>query len=137
MYGVKHRRRILQAALIALSVLAQPVAAQSLRAVASVDEALFQMSLAYSIQKNCPALRPRLLRALGLRNRIKADARAQGFTNRQIEDHVDSNIEQARMQARVDAYLVAAGYQAGSQEGYCAVGAAEISKKTQAGRLLR
>ena len=122
---------------VSLALLAQPLAAKTLRDVKSVDDALFQISLAYSIQKHCGSYRPRLFRAIAFRNRVVSDARSHGFTDRQIEDHVDSKVEQARMQVLVDDYLVTAGYEAGSTTGYCAVGAQEVAASTPAGRLLR
>ncbi|MDG1531858.1 MAG: DUF5333 domain-containing protein [Paracoccaceae bacterium] len=122
---------------LVLGICGQPLMAKTLRDIETVDTALFQLSLAYSIQKHCPSIKPRLLRALGFRNRIMSDARSHGFTDRQIEDHVDSKVEQARMQEMVDEHMLASGQVVGSSDGYCAIGATEMAQNTAAGRLLR
>ncbi|KMW57837.1 hypothetical protein AIOL_002805 [Candidatus Rhodobacter oscarellae] len=91
----------------------------------------------YQIQKHCPDIRMRRLRALGKLNRLADYARDQGYSDKDFDALSKDPEARALRDGRVDAYLNAQGVTKGDVDSYCQLGYREIEAKTFVGRLLR
>lgn len=136
-YGGPALRRLGFGAALTIAVAAQAAPAkQSLREVKSIDDGLFEIALADQIRKKCSSISPRLMRAYGVMRALEREARALGYTEAEIEDFVESDVEKARMRKRESAYFKARGFRQDAS-GYCSLGRQEIERDTGTGRLLR
>lgn len=124
-------------ALIAALTAAPLLAKVPLSDVPEIDDGLFAIALADELRKTCDTLDARMLRAYSTINALKSRARELGYSDAEIEEHVTSRSEKARMRARGETYLKANGVAVGDAAGYCALGRAEIARKSAIGRLLR
>ena len=133
------RKTVMTAALVALTGFSATVASAkpSLREVPEVDNGLFAVAVANEIRKACPDISARMIRAFTFAQSLEAKAKAMGYTDDEIETHLDSDAEKARMKARGAAYFKANGVTADNPQSYCTLGRAEIQKSSQIGALLR
>nr|WP_047997008.1 DUF5333 domain-containing protein [Puniceibacterium sp. IMCC21224] len=125
---------------LALSTNAMAAAAQAkppLREVAVIDDGLFAVAMADEIRNKCDGVSARLITAYTFLSRLKSKARELGYSDDEIDDHVTSKPEKARMRARGEAYLKANGVTLGDKSGYCRLGKQEIAKGSQIGALLK
>ncbi|MEM1353180.1 MAG: DUF5333 domain-containing protein [Pseudomonadota bacterium] len=120
------------AALIGQSAVALP----PLRDVKEIDDGLFTVGLANEIRRNCPTIKARVIYAYGVLRNLKREARSLGYTNAQIDAHVNSDAEKDRLRARGEAYMEERGF-AQTEAGFCALGRAEIAAGSEVGALLR
>lgn len=124
---------------LTVAVLALPqggLAKPPLRDVKPIDDALFAIGLADQIRKNCPAISARVLPALGALQEVQRTAREMGYTQAEIDAHVDSDTEKDRLRARGAQYMASRGLET-DQVGYCTLGKEEIARNSTAGVLLR
>jgi len=112
-------------------------AKQTIREVAVIDNAVFDVAVADLIRKKCPSIAPRIVKALSLYRATRAKAKAMGYTDEDIKAYGDSEAEKSRMRAKGEAYLKAQGVVASDPQSYCAVGRKEIQKASRIGSLLR
>ena len=124
------------AGMIASGTTAGSAANPPLRDVAEIDTGLFVIGLADQIRKNCPAISARLLKALGAASDLQRKARSFGYSDEEINRHLKSDVEKDRLRAQAAAYLAERDVTA-DQEGYCALGRAEIARNSAIGALLR
>ena len=109
----------------------------TLQAVTEVEDGLFTVSVADKIRRECGSLSGRFFKARGMLRDLYDTARAQGFSDEEIEAYVESDAQKSRMRAKRDAYLAAQGVVKSDPATYCAAGQAEIRKSSQIGALLR
>ncbi len=129
--------RIMMVATLILG-LAQPVAAKpALRDVPSVDDGLFAVGVADIIRKGCPDISARLFRAVQYLRSLEAQARSLGYTNDEIDAHLDSDEEKERLRARSRVYFEQHGVNAGDTASLCTLGRKEIAAGSAIGKLLR
>lgn len=130
--------RKLTTLILVSAIAASPVAAkQPLRNVAEIDDALLDLGIADKIRKNCPDISARMLRAISYVRKVEARAKALGYSDAEIEAYTDSDKEKARMRARGAKYFKAKGVDTSDPQSYCALGRAEIQKKSRIGSLLK
>ena len=91
----------------------------------------------YQIQKHCPSISPRYLRAMARLNKLKNYALEEGYTEAQMEALDDNDAAKAKRDRLVDEYLAANGVTEGDADSYCRLGLAEIEKNSLTGYLLR
>ena len=91
----------------------------------------------YQIQKHCPSISPRYLRAMSRLNKLKAYALEAGYTEAQMEALDGNPAAKAKRDRLVGEYLAANGVTKGDAESYCRLGRAEIEKNSLTGYLLR
>ncbi len=104
---------------------------------AHINDTLRQGFIADAIADNCPTMRARKLRALNELTKLRDYALAQGYTRAEITGFVENKAEKKRGKAEAAAWLKKHGAEPGKAEAYCAVGEAEIVKKSLIGQLLR
>ena len=130
--------RPLMSALIALSLIATPLAAKPpLREVAEIDDALLDLGIADRIRDECPDISARMVRAVQYVRKLEKRARALGYSKDEIAAYTDSEAEKERMRARGAAFFAARGVDTSDPQSYCALGNAEIQKGSRIGSLLR
>ena len=134
------RKLALTAALAAMTAAASPVAAQdkpSMRDVPEIENKLFAAAVGHEISEICPTISARRMKALGQAWQLRSRANELGYSDAEIREYVESDAEKARMRAKGEAWLKANGAVYGQPETFCAVGRAEIEKKSAIGALLR
>lgn len=126
------------ASVVLASVLATAGAAKpSMRDVPEIEEPLFAVALAKEVADHCDSLSARFWKGVGELRRIRAVANELGYTDSEIRSYVESDVEKARMRARGEALLGAAGVTYGQPETFCAFGRAEMKNNSAIGVLLR
>lgn len=89
------------------------------------------------LRKTCPTISARMLVVMGRLWDLKSYAEAQGYTGADYDAFRSDPVQKKRLKDEAAAYLAAAGAKEGDVESFCAVGEAEIAKKTPLGTLLR
>lgn len=119
-------------------VMALPAAAKPpLSEVAKIDDGLMAIAIADEIRKTCGDISARMIKAYTVINDLKAQAKALGYTDAEIDDYVTSKAEKARMRAKAEAWLASRGVDAKNDAQLCAFGKTEIARATDIGVLLR
>lgn len=126
------------AVLAATTLAAGPAAAQqNLSEVGYVTEGLIAVGIAYEISEVCGDINPRTLRGIAYLNQLRSHAKGLGFSNAEIDAYVDNRAEQDRLEGIARARLAGMGAAPGDEASHCAVGRAEITKRSTIGYLLR
>ena len=120
---------------LALTALSAPAAAlPPLGEQEYVTGRLMAARVADRIRRTCPDLSARLIYAYGEARGLKRWAAAQGYSDDEIEAYLDDRAEKKRIYALAEEYLTANG--AVDEAGFCALGQAEIAKKSYIGSFL-
>jgi hypothetical protein len=93
--------------------------------------------VSYEIQKHCPSIDGRELRAFGRLNKLMAYARSLGYTDADFRKVHKDPAARALHKTLVTAYLKKNGVKEGDPQSYCRLGQAEMAQKTLSGWLLR
>ena len=126
------------AGMAALAAATTAVASKpSLQSVPAVESGLLAVSVADKIRRECRELSGRFMTARAVLSNLYDEARAQGYSDEEIEAYVASDVQKTRMRAKRDAYLAAQGVVKSDPASYCAAGRAEMNKSSQIGALLR
>jgi hypothetical protein len=99
-----------------------------------INDRLIQARVADRIRKECGSIAARFAYAYSQARALKQYALDQGYSEAEIEAFLDSDAEKARVKGAAEAYLSANG--ATNEEGFCALGRAEIANGTIAGSLI-
>ena len=89
------------------------------------------------LRKTCPTISARMLVVMGRLWDLKSYAEEQGYTAEDYDAFRSDPVQKKRLKDEATAYLATAGAKEGDVESFCAVGEAEIAKKTPLGTLLR
>ncbi|SEK36544.1 hypothetical protein SAMN05443999_101289 [Roseovarius azorensis] len=131
-------RMILSLAMgLVLSATAASATAGSLAREADINQGLFYVSVANKIRKGCDAIAPRTFTAIRYLEALKAEARARGYSEAEIDEYINDKDEKALMRERRDAYIRANGAEPEGGPGLCRLGSREIAEQSQIGKLLR
>ncbi len=129
----------LKAVFVAL-VLAAPASAATalppLENNARVMGELVAGEVGYQIQKHCPTIGARKIRALFKLNELANYARSLGYSDADFDALSKDGEARAKRDALVEAYLKENGVVTGDAESYCRLGHEEIEKETLTGSLL-
>lgn len=104
---------------------------------AEIADGLLAIGIADEVRKRCDRIAPRYVAALGFMRDLEQKAEAMGYTPNEIDAYVTSKAEKARMRARGEAVLAAAGVRPDAPDSYCSFGMAEIAKRSLIGSFLR
>ena len=131
--------RVMLPVVLGATVLAGAAAAAKppLSEVAEIENKLFAAAVGWEISEICDDIAARKLKALNEAWALKARANELGYSNDEIRAHMKSKEQKKRMRAKGEAYLKSQGAIYGQPETFCAVGRAEIEKKSAIGALLR
>jgi hypothetical protein len=124
---------------LTLGILFAAVKAQALPALSEngyINDRLVAAQIGDIIRKTCPDIGARMIHALNEARKLKNYALDQGYTEDQIEDFISSKAEKARVRAIADAYMAENGVVKGDVETYCALGRAEIERRSITGSLI-
>lgn len=116
---------------------AQETRLDALRTDPEVNDGLVMVAIGRRIVRGCDAIQPNRLRAFFFANGLKQRARALGFSDAQITAFIEDEAEKARIDALSDAWLKARRTHKTDAPGLCRVGAEEIARGSQLGRMLR
>ncbi|MDH5797446.1 MAG: DUF5333 domain-containing protein, partial [Paracoccaceae bacterium] len=78
----------------------------------------------------------RILLALRKGKELEEYAMGLGYSKKEINRFIKSDVEKDRVRAAVMAYLAQNGVTEGNEETYCVLGRAEIARKSLTGQLL-
>ncbi len=129
----------LTAVLAAFALTATASAATALPPLESNKRVMGELvagEVGYQIQKHCPDISARKLRALGKLNELAAYARSLGYTDGDFRALSKDGAARDLRDARVNAYLAQNGVVQGDAESYCRLGREEIEKNSLTGWLL-
>jgi hypothetical protein len=123
-----------------LALLLAPLAAEaqaaSLGEVPEITEGLIATAIAYEIGRVCGPVDGRRLQGIAYLLSLQGRARSLGFSQEEIDAYVEDEAEKARLEGIARERLAALGAVEGDEESFCAVGRAEMARKSQVGRLL-
>jgi hypothetical protein len=122
---------------VLLSALTGPAFAKALRDEPSIDDNMLKVAIAIEISDECSSISARKLKGLNYLWSLKSDAADLGYSDDEIRSYVESKAEKARIRARGEAYIKAAGYNPTSAQDLCALGTQEIAKQSRIGSFLR
>lgn len=108
----------------------------TLRKDSRMHNELLGASVAYLLDENCSDLKLRKLRLLNKAFSLRKHAMSLGFSHDEVMAYVESDTEQDRFRAIAEPILARKGVVKGQEDSYCAVGRAEIEKRSFAGSLL-
>lgn len=121
-----------------LMLLASPAMARDpINTEKHINSVLLQGFIADQIADNCPTITGRRIRALNELIKLRDYALSKGYSRAEVKAFVENKAEKARGKAEAAAWLKAKGAVAGKPQAYCAVGEAEIARKSLIGALLR
>jgi hypothetical protein len=129
-------RAVMMALGLVVALSGAAAAKPSLRDVPEIDNGLFAVGLANKIRKTCADISPRYFRAISFLRDLESKAYAMGYTEDEVEAHLESDAEKNRQRARAADYMKARGFEQ-TETGYCALGRSEIERKTRIGTFLR
>lgn len=124
-------------AALAMSSVSGLAAAQSLRDHEEVNRGLMIIAAGDMIQRNCPTIVPRMIKAYFYARSLERMAKNAGFSDDEIEEFVEDKAEKARVFELAKAYLISKGLDPDRPETYCEVGLYEIERNSQIGVLLK
>jgi hypothetical protein len=103
----------------------------------TVNDQLFAAAVGDRIRKECPTISARMFVVMQKARELERYAKAQGYTEAQIDAYTSSEPDKARLESRALAYLAERSARPGDAEAHCRVGRAEIAAKSPIGELLR
>ncbi|WP_312529970.1 DUF5333 domain-containing protein [Paracoccus sp. (in: a-proteobacteria)] len=95
-----------------------------------INDRLIAARIADRIRRECKTYDARMMYAWGQARALKKYARAQGYTEAQIDTFLDSKEEKKRIYAVAEDYLKRKGAKKGDPESFCAVGAQEFAQNS-------
>ena len=118
-------------------ILAQPaLALEPLAQDRYINDRLIAARIADRIRKTCPTIGARIFYAYGEARKLQSYARNKGYSQDQIDSFLDNKQEKKRIYAVAEDYLARNGAKKNDPESFCAIGRAEMQKKTVIGSLL-
>ena len=129
------KRILILATLLAATGLSAPAAAlPKLSENSYVTDRLIAARVADRIRKTCPEISARIIYAFSQARALKRWAEDQGYSESEIEGFLDDKAEKKKIYAKAEAYLKDNG--ATDEAGFCALGRAEIGKRSIIGSLI-
>lgn len=101
-----------------------------------INDRLFAARVADRIRRTCPSISARMIHAYAEMKKLERYALDQGYTREEINAYIKDRGKKTRLYARAEAYLADQGAVAGETAGFCALGRAEIDRKSLIGSLL-
>lgn len=120
-----------------MAALATPAAAlEPLSADKYINDRLIAARVADLVRRNCPTVQGRIIYAYSQARQLERYALEKGYSRAQIDAFLDSKADRRRIYAVADNYMARRGVTAGDAGSYCALGHAEIERRSIIGSLL-
>lgn len=116
---------------------AQDARWQPLRESVEIENGLLVIMVGTFIVEGCDEIEVRRVRSTPYMMGLARQAMGLGFSRAEVEEFIDDPVEQARVEARADAWLAQNGAGRGDAASLCRVGRDEISAGSTIGRMLR
>lgn len=110
---------------------------RSLRNNPDIDNGLLTLALGNEMINRCPDIAPRPARVLPFIAILWSKALSDGFTRAEVEAHLESDIEKARMERLGRAWLAARDVDPDNDAELCALARDEIARQGAIGRMLK
>ena len=123
--------------ILTVSATSADAVSNGLRNHKEINNRIAVFGIADEIRKNCDTIEPRMVRAYVFGKATVDKAKADGYSDEEIEAFAENKEDRARLKAAVQKYLTSKGAKADDPQSYCAVGLAEIDRNSQIGALLR
>ncbi|MCF2903434.1 DUF5333 domain-containing protein [Octadecabacter sp. CECT 8868] len=107
------------------------------RNVEYVTEGLIAAGMAVELGDYCGSVDVRLIRGLNFLQGLKRHLDDLGYTDAEIEQYIDNDVEKERLEGIARQRLADLGVRPGDSASYCTVARAQMAAGTQVGRLLR
>ncbi|MEM8774919.1 MAG: DUF5333 domain-containing protein [Pseudomonadota bacterium] len=130
------KRGILFATIVAVFVSGAPAQA-GLDQETDINNGLFVIAIADKIRRACDQIGARIFVARSYINDLKQKATDRGYTDDEIEAHIEDKEKRAKMRAWRNSYFESKGASNLDPESLCVLGRSEIASNTAVGRLLR
>lgn len=127
----------MMAAVISVVLTGAADAKPSMRDVPEIENMLFIVAIANEVGKKCDRLEGRWLRGYNMLFKLRRRANQLGYTDSEIRDFVESDVEKDRLRAKGYRYLKSEGVVVNNPETFCTYGRAEIAKSSAIGALLK
>ena len=134
---LKNAAKTLGLGALMLATATNGVQAAELKDNAEVFSRLLNTAIANEIREKCDTIAAREIRAGLYVLGIVSYAKKQGFSMDEIEAYRRDPVEQEKLRVAGYAYLDGHGVNREENTGYCELGQAEMSAKSQIGRLLK
>ncbi|MTH76260.1 DUF5333 domain-containing protein [Paracoccus aestuariivivens] len=130
--------KIIPAAMIAATLCAAgpAVALEPLSQEKYINDRLIAARIADRIRRNCPTIDARMLYAYGEARKLKSYAEKKGYSREQIDAFLDNKSEKKRIYGVAEEFLTRKGAKADDPQSFCAIGKAEIDRRSVIGSLL-
>ena len=102
-----------------------------------INQSLLSAAIGEAIRRNCSTISARLFRAFSKALALERYALNLGYSKAEIKAFISSKAEKQRITDETIAYLIDNGVVEGQESTFCALGRAEIAKKSLTGQLLR
>jgi len=113
------------------------MAKPALKDVDHVREGIITTGMALELSDKCSSLRPRKIRGINYLFSLRDHAYKLGYSGAEIDAYINDKVEERRLKQIARDRLATLGAVSQNASSYCAVGRAEIAKRTEIGRLLR
>ena len=121
--------------------LASPAAAQDVRPDLSenvkLNDTLFAILVADEIRKQCDTISGRVIKGIGMLWELVNDARAEGYSQEEIDAYRNSDEAKAALRERGDVLMALNGVSYEDPQSFCRWGRDEIADQSLIGSLLR
>jgi len=108
-----------------------------LREETHINQSLMAGVVGDEIRKNCPTISARMFVAWQKLEALKIYALDKGYDRDEVRAFIKDPVEKARVKAMAEDYMAARGVTPGDPASYCALGEAEIARKSLIGVMLR
>ncbi|NSX56601.1 DUF5333 domain-containing protein [Parasulfitobacter algicola] len=134
---MRHMFSLICALVIGVGFAAQADAREPLNKNKRINNELLAAAIGDEIRKNCSTISARMWVVYNKGRALENYAQSLGFTDDEIDDFMDSKVEQERMKGLRNRYLAQNGVTKGDEASYCRLGEKEIADRTLIGSLLR
>ncbi|MEL6172354.1 MAG: DUF5333 domain-containing protein [Pseudomonadota bacterium] len=130
------KRVALFATMLAVSLASAPAHA-GLEQEKDINDGLFVIAIADKIRRACDSIGARIFVAKSYVDGLKQKANDRGYTDKEINAHIEDKEKRAKMRAWRNSYFESKGASNLDPESLCVLGRSEIASETAVGKLLR
>lgn len=103
----------------------------------AINDKLLIVAVVDKINRGCGTLGVKFFKAQGYVNKLKAEAKALGYSKSEVNAYINDKENKAEMRERRNAYFKSKGASNLDPQSLCVLGAAEMQQQTEIGELLK